>query len=198
MSTFRPVVNSGDEEYPSMTAASQTFHLKSPSSIQVAIQGTECGLYRTAGGLQWAYKDNLPGEWPPAPVKPVKPVKPERTPCLRVERPEKPPLTPMYPPILDEVVWRPVPGLEGCEVSSECYVRDMQTGGNLKDQYHGDVSMVEIDGRLYNAVDLMLLAFIGPKPRSYTVQRRTGVSEKLHNVYYEPRKTRNSSTKDKE
>ena len=195
MPRLRPVVNSGNEEYPSLTAACQMFHLKSASSIFVAIQGTECGLYRTACGLQWAYKDSPPEKWP---SEPEKPAKPERTPRPRAEQPEKPPLTPMYPPVLDGEEWRFVPGLEGYWVSSECRVRDMQTGDNLKDQYYGDVSMVEIDGRLYNAVDLMLLAFIGPKPRSYTIRQRTGVSEKLHNVYYEPRRPRNSSTKDKE
>lgn len=198
MPITRSVVNSVDEEYPSLTAACQSFYLKSASSILVAIQGTECGLYRTAGGLQWAYKDNQPEEWPSEPVKPVKPVKPERTLCPRVEQPGKPPQVPMYPHVYNEEMWCSVPGLPGYEVSSGCRVRDTQTGDNLRDLYYGDVSMVKIDGRLYNVVDLMLLAFIGPKPRGYIIQQRIGVGEKLHNVYYEPRKPRNSLTKGEE
>jgi hypothetical protein len=188
----RPVVNSADEKYPSMMEAARTFGLKACASISTAIQGTTCGLYRTAGGLQWAYADEPPDEWPAEPVKPEKPVKPSKP-----ER-EAPPvqedqllLTPMYPPEFDEVVWQPIPGLGNkYEINSQCVVRNAETQDTLEDQYYGQVSMVKIDGRLYNVVSLMLLAFIGPRPRSYNVKFRKGTSEGLNNVYYAPRKPR--------
>ena len=86
--------------------------------------------------------------------------------------------------------------MEGYDVSTDCYVSDAETKVYLKDWYRGEWSRVEIGGRPYKCVDLMLLAFIGPKPCGYVVKKRDGVSEKLSNMFYEPRKPRVSSTED--
>lgn len=192
MPKARPVVNSGGEEYPSMMDATRAMGLKSISCISVAITGTETGNYRTAVGLQWAYKDAQPDAWPTQRPKLPTPPRPLRSP---VERPDKPPLTPMSPPPFIPG-WRLVPGMKGYEVSTKCYVRDAACKCVLEDRYRGEWSRVVIDGRPYRCVDLMLLAFIGPKPCGYVVKKRVGVSEKLSNMFYEPRKPRVSSTED--
>jgi len=195
MPVARPVVNSAGEEYPSMMDATRAMGLKSISCISVAIIGSETGNYRTAVGLQWAYVDAQPDAWPVKKSRPPSPPRPS-SPRQPSDRPAGLLLEPMFASDIEGVEWRPIPGLEDYEVNTESYVRDAGSMIRLKEWYRGELSRVEIDGRSYKCVDLMLLAFIGPKPCGYVVQKRVGVSEKLINVFYGPRKPRVSLIED--
>lgn len=201
MSNPRPIVNSNGGRFPSITEAARQMFLKTTGNLSAALKATALGYYATVAGLQWAYAEEKPEVWPPklekvqkaskAPKAP-KPPKPE-APRAPVEQIDVSRWNAMFPPKFEGETWRPIPGLEGYEVSTKCYVRDVETTINLEDKwYRGNVSLVEIDGRRHKCVDLMLLAFIGPKPYGYVIQKRIGTSEKLSNVYYEPRKPRTS------
>ena len=95
---------------------------------------------------------------------------------------------PIYPHDYEENEWRPVPGLKGYEVSSRCQVRRETTVILLESMIDGPDSIVMIDGCLYSAGNLMMLAFVGPQPMGYIRKRRDpdDDSEWLPNMYYEP------------
>ncbi len=194
MSNPCPVVNSDGERFSSITEAARRMFLKTTGNLSSALKATSLGYYAKVAGLQWAYAEEVPEVWPEKAPKPKAP----RTFVKRFiehtdEHLDKSALKGMFPPKFEEETWRPVPGLEGYEVSTKCYVRNVETTINLEDKwYRGSVSLVEIDGRRHKCADLMLLAFIGPKPYGYIIQKRVGTSEKLSNVYYEPRKPRKS------
>lgn len=174
-----------------MEAARQMF-LKTTGNLSLALKATSLGYYATVAGLQWAYAEEVPEVWPPKLEKVPKVPKVPKAQRAPVESVDEPLLESMFPPVFEREYWRPIPGLEGYEVSTKCYVRDAKLAINLKDEWRGDVSRVVIGGKHYKCVELMLLAFIGLKPMSYVIQKRTGTSEWLSNMYYEPRKLRKS------
>ncbi len=188
MSKLRPVVNSDGEKFSTISAAADFMFMQSNSSIHRAIRGTENGIYSTAGGLQWDYAEHAeswPNSWPEKLVRSKK-SKPRVIQLMECRD------TLIFPPEFDEETWRPVFGLVGYEVSTECRVRDEKLKENLKKLFRGGMAFVEIGSYYYKCFDLMLLAFIGPKPHGYAVHKRVGTSEKLSNAFYGPRKPRNS------
>lgn len=172
----KPVVNSNGEEFSSLSEAARNTTAR-VGSISTAARSTRRGLYRTAGGLQWAYAGEVPEIWPEK----------ESTETSKVE-----PIEPIYPPIFTGIPWRKVSGHSDYEVSSLRGVRRVGERSLMPRVDRQGVSLVCIDDRLYSIVDLMMLAFVGPKPYGYTVQRLKGESEVLSNLCYAPRKPRKS------
>ena len=188
MSKSRPVVNSDGERYPSVKDAAHCMFMEGTSSIHRAIVGTECGIYSTAAGVQWDYAERAeasPDSWPTKSKSKSKP-KP------RVLQLLAQPGGLIFPPDFDEETWRPIFGLVGYEVSTECRVRDEKSKENLKKLFRGGKALVKIGGYYFRCFDLMLQTFIRFKPYGYAVHKRVGTSEKLSNVFYGPRKPRNS------
>ena len=161
ISRWKPVVNSNGEKFSSVSEAARNMSAPGAAtgSISAAAKGTQRGLYRTAGRLQWAYADQVPEVWP-------------------VKEPVKPPivdlLKPVYPPTFTERKWRSIPGLRDYEVSSGHSVRQVNAESLLPRVDRQGASLVRIHDRFYSIVDLTMLAFVGPKPFGYTVRKLKG------------------------
>jgi len=173
----KPVVNSNGVEFASLAEAAHSAIVHTVS-ISVAAMGTRRGLYRTAGGLQWAYAGEVPEVWP------VKQVSPKVLPKVL-------PKVPIYPPEFTEKQWRIIPILEGFEVSTLREVREIGAKSLLPRVDQQGISLVRINDHFYSVVFLMMLTFMGPKPHGYIVKMRDEDGpEVLFNLYYAPRKPR--------
>jgi len=87
----RPVVNSAGQKFSSITKAAAAMGTLTAINISTALLGTEHGLYRTAGGLQWAYLNDEPVIWPVTLRRGRRPLKSKLpvTPLTEIEVPEK-------------------------------------------------------------------------------------------------------------
>jgi hypothetical protein len=183
-----PVVNSNGELFDSAATAAAACGLKISSNIAEAAKASSVGLYKTAGGVQWAYVGETPDVWPVKPVRSKKPPRLPKTPHYPVPANEDSGL-PIIPNVFTQTEWRPIrlPGLEGYEVSTKCQVRKIGVAVCLEDRYRGEVSRVLIDGHWLKCLDLMCLTFIGVIPYGYVVRKSHGAGESLSNVFYEQR-----------
>lgn len=178
----KSVTNSNGDEFPNMTEAARSFSVN-VGSISHAVKATKCGKKLRAAGLQWALTDEIPEVWP---------VEVSAKPSVQASVSEL--SKPIYPPEFTEKQWRVVPGLPDYEVSSIREIRRVKNVERLQVLlpivFRGEASLVILADVYYNVVDLMMLAFVGPKPYGYTVWKRAGESEVLSNLFYGPRKPR--------
>ncbi len=180
----KPVVNSNGAEFTSMAEAARSTTAQA-GSIFAAAMGTRRGLYRTAGGLQWACAGEVPEVWP------VKHIRPKALLIGPIY-----PIDPIYPPEFTEKQWRIIPILEGFEVSTLREVREIGAKSLLPRVNQQGISLVRINDHFYSIVFLMMLTFIGPKPYGYIVKMRDEDGpEVLFNLYYTPRKPRTMQEK---
>lgn len=190
MPPSRPVVSSDGEAYPSLTEAAKSAWVK-PGSLHAAVQATRCGLMRTSGGLQWAYADEVPEVWPEKRIRKRKEGPPKAVKLVLDPLDESLIRAPEY----TETEWRPVLDNPDFEVSSQRSVRQVNADSLMSRSERRGVSLVRIRDRVYSIVELMMLAFVGPKPFGYVIRRLEGESEVLSNLCYAPRKLRKKDSK---
>lgn len=91
----------------------------------------------------------------------------------------------IYPPRIWYADWAAIPGLPGYEINPGCLVRVIGDRKVPSILLCAD-GLLQVGNHFYSIVDLMMLAYIGPKPHGFTVQKRAGGSRDLSNLFYGP------------
>lgn len=94
----------------------------------------------------------------------------------------------IYPPCFWYGDWIEIPGLPGFEISPRRLVRASfhDDCGDFKAILTCEDGLLQIGNHFHSTTDLMMLAYIGPRPLGFTVQKRDGSSEDLSNLFYGP------------